>query len=65
MEKLKHFKNTEIRCRQNNMTLASLEYARHEFHFRVRMFDTRTDIGEDIKLEVLSTLLCWAAGWGC
>ena len=29
------------------------------------MFDTRTDIGEDIKLQVLSTLLCWAAGWGC
>ena len=46
MEKLKNLKNTDIRYVQKYMTLASLEDARLEFRYRVRMLDTRADMGK-------------------
>ena len=46
MEKLKHLKNTELRYMQNYMSQVSLENARLEFRYRVRMLDTRADMGK-------------------
>ena len=46
MEKLKHLKNTELRYMQKYMTQASLEDARLEFRYRVRMLDNRADMGK-------------------
>ena len=46
MEKLKHLKNTELRYMQTYMSQVSLENARLEFRYRVRMLDTRADMGK-------------------
>ena len=49
MEKLKHLKDTDIRYMQPYMKFASLENARIEFKFRVRMLDNRANMGKKYK----------------
>ena len=46
MEKLKHLQNMDIRYMQKYMAQVSLENSRLEFRYRVRMLDTRADMGK-------------------
>ena len=46
MKKLKHLKNTKLRYMQKYLSQVSLENARLEFRYNVRMLDTKSEMGK-------------------